>query len=117
MGDHRNIEERVSGPMIAMWFGVDDIAQLAAPLDFASKLDSVARLMRRIDKDDAIGCGDDAVIGALLLSLDDNISCNLFHKSPLSREEQKYVFPQRRKGAKFGIVVTSTEGRNHFRFL
>jgi hypothetical protein len=88
--------------MIAMRFGVDDIAQLAEPLYFCFQAYGVARLMRRVDEHDAVGRGHNAVIGTLFLSFDDHVRCELLHKPPLSREEKKYIFPQRRKGAKFG---------------
>jgi hypothetical protein len=80
--DDGSVEERVAGPVIAMGLGVDDVPELSAPLDLAFQPHSVARLVRRIDQDDAVRRHNDAVISAFQLGLNKNISRELFHASP-----------------------------------
>ena len=34
--DHGNVEKGISGPVVAMGFGINDVAQPAAPFDLTS---------------------------------------------------------------------------------
>ena len=52
--DYGNVEERVPGPVVAVGFGVNDVAKRATPLDLSFQPHRVAGFVRRIDQHNAV---------------------------------------------------------------
>ena len=69
--------------MITVRFGIDDVAQIAAPArDFRFELQRITRLVRTVDHDDAVVRRHEAVIAAADSGFDENVSGELLHAVP-----------------------------------
>jgi hypothetical protein len=84
VGDHRGVEERVGRAVIAVGLGVEDVAERAAPLDLRLEAERVARLVRAVDQDEAVGREDEAVVRAALFRLDQNVGREVLMGRPSS---------------------------------
>ena len=85
--DDGHVEERVAGPVVAVRLRVDDVAQLpAAPRDLGLELQRVARLVRAVDHDDAVGRRHEAVVAAADFRFDEQIAGELLHRYASEKE-------------------------------
>src|SRR6185503_21231063 len=57
------------------------VAQPAMPADLAFEPHRVARLVRRVDQNDAVGCRDEAVIRSLEFGFDEYVGRQLLHRA------------------------------------
>ena len=60
--------------MVAVGLGVDDVAEAATPLDLPFESHGVARLMRRVDQNEAVRSHHQAMIRALQSGLCEYVS-------------------------------------------
>src|SRR4029434_3199024 len=93
--NYRNVEERVPGPVISMGLGVDDVDAPAAPLDLPFQPHRIARLVRRVDQNEAIRSRHEAVIGALEPGLHENVSRKLFHSLTSFSDRRPFSIDER----------------------
>ena len=74
MGDYRRVEEGIARPVVAVGFGIDDVAQLPVLCDFRLQFQCVSGLVRTVDHHDTVGGGDEAVVAAPNLGFHINIA-------------------------------------------
>ena len=79
VGDDRGVEKRVTGPVVAVGLGVDNVTQQPALLYFRLQPHGCAGFVGTVDHHDAIGRGHEAEVAATDVSLHPYIAGELFH--------------------------------------
>ena len=82
MGHNRRVKVGIAGPVIAVRFGVNNVAQLALLLNFGVELNGVAGKLGTVYHHDTIGRGYIPEIAPSDLGLHENIAGDLLHHKP-----------------------------------
>ena len=83
VGDNRGVEVGVAGPVVAVGFGVDDVAEGAVFGDFGFEFEGVAGLLGAVNHHDAFGGDHEAVIAAPDLGFGKDAGSKLLHNFTL----------------------------------